>query len=145
MRTSRFLATTLLSIVSTLPVAAQAPAGPSTAPSAPGNDRSRDTASNDATNIFQFRPIPGGFVFESKPGAKAGLDGESIKQLLRKRESIASMMHSDTRCYSIQSYRFTRTDPTSDAMRLKDSSSCQPSTQFQAKSLAIKPGDTAAH
>ena len=74
------------------------------------------------------------------------LDDEAMQKLMEQAKGTANsaMTKDDALCYSIESYRFTRENPDSDATRLTERSPCQPAAQFQFKSVTPQ-AKSAAH
>jgi hypothetical protein len=82
----------------------------------------------------------------SSDDSKKPLNDTSMRDLLEKAKVAVSdaMARKDTRCYAIESYRFTQENADSDTVRLTERSSCQPATQFQLKQVT-PPAKSAAH
>ena len=118
MSISRLLAISLLSSACAAQVAVQSPQdkGPTTAPPetkspypAPEFNLQNPASSpkvGTSARVLQFQP-------------PAHLPGPTVAQ--------------NNTCYFIQTYRFTRDNPQSDAVRLTGQSTCAPAAQFQLK------------
>jgi hypothetical protein len=85
-------------------------------------------------------------AFSSDDSGKP-LDDTRMRELLEKANKAVNeaMVKDDTRCYAIESYRFTQENPDSDATRLTERSSCQPAAQFHLKRVTPPPAKSSAH
>jgi hypothetical protein len=68
------------------------------------------------------------------------LDDKTMQELLAKAKTTANdaLAKNDTQCYSIESYRFQRKSPDSDATRMTGRSDCTPASEFHLKTVAPK-------